>query len=83
MGKAASEATQLRTAKAELRQMEKELSEIKWNFRHYKERATKAEQEADQWRQRFDALLARVAPAGNVNSGQNIGLGTLKIGEAK
>ena len=72
MGKAPSEATQLRTARRELKEAKKEIVMLVRDRNEYRARATKAEQEATDWRSRFDQLLARepiVTPhTGQVNT---------------
>jgi len=59
MSKPPSEATQLRTAKREA----KELTGENWRLRnevdHFRARATKAEQQCAEWKERFDILLRR------------------------
>lgn len=59
MSKAPSEATQLRQAKARIKHLEKQFVAIKDQSDGYRMRATKAEQEAKDWRTRFDILLRR------------------------
>lgn len=59
MARAISEATQLRTAKAELVRARKELAESERLCAGYRSRATKAEQECAEWKARFDILLRR------------------------
>lgn len=59
MGKAPSEATQLRTIKRELKAILDDREKLKMLSHQYRERATKAEQECAEWKARFDALLLR------------------------
>ena len=49
--------TQLRTAKADIRRLNIELQRAQQQVSAYRERATKAEQDAAQWKHRFDILL--------------------------
>lgn len=62
MSKQPSEATLLRQARSEIRQLEKELKEARSQAVTYRTRATKAETEASEWRTRFDILLRRDPP---------------------
>lgn len=57
MPKAPSEATQLRTTKALLKGLERELQQARQTCADYRGRATKAEQEVAEWKARFDQLL--------------------------
>lgn len=57
MGKAPSIETQLRTAKSRIKELERSLSEAEKQRLAYRTRATQAEQESAQWKQRFDILL--------------------------
>jgi outer membrane murein-binding lipoprotein Lpp len=59
MSKAPSEATQIRTLKARLAEAEKDRSALARERDAYRVRATKAEQECAEWRERFDILLRR------------------------
>lgn len=59
MSKAPSEATQIRTLKRQLLDTEKCLGAIRTEASNYRTRATKAEQELAEWKQRFDLLLSR------------------------
>ena len=57
MPRAASEATQLRAAKADIRRLTVERGRAEQQAAAYRARATKAEQEVAEWKKRFDALL--------------------------
>ena len=59
MARSPSDATQLRTARAELKRVSIELSTVKMQLETCRGRATKAEQECADWRNRFDLLLAK------------------------
>lgn len=59
MSRQPSEATQLRAAKSEIRSLEKALDQSRALTRELNARATKAEQEAAEWKTRFDILLRR------------------------
>jgi hypothetical protein len=59
MAKSPSVETQLRTAKADIRRLHIELNRAAQSVSDYRSRATKAEQEAAEWKQRFDLLLRR------------------------
>lgn len=59
MAKAPSEATQIRNLKAQLKSVQLALESVAKERDQYRVRATKAEQEAAQWRERFDILLRR------------------------
>jgi hypothetical protein len=59
MAKAPSIETQLKTARAELRKFHINLLREQQQVAHYRARATKAEQEVAEWKQRFDILLRR------------------------
>jgi soluble cytochrome b562 len=59
MGKIASDTTLLRTAKYELVKMKASYSESCAQRDSYRVRASKAEQEAKEWKERFDILLRR------------------------
>lgn len=54
-----SDATALRTARTELKRVQGELAQAIRQRDEYRARATKAEQELAQWRERFDLLLRR------------------------
>lgn len=58
MAKAPSTDTQLRTTRALLRGVEAELARTRQQATDYRIRATKAEQECAEWKQRFDTLLS-------------------------
>lgn len=59
MSRMPSEATQLRTAKSEIRSLEKALDQSRALTRELNARATKAEKESAEWKERFDILLRR------------------------
>lgn len=59
MAKAPSADTQLRTLKAQAKDLNKQLDAALVQRDAYRARATKAEQEAADWKQRFDILLRR------------------------
>lgn len=59
MAKQPSVETQLRTARADLRRTQAELHRANLAANEYRIRATKAEQEAAEWKSRFDKLLDR------------------------
>ncbi len=59
MSKPPSEATQLRYAKKDLAELKIALGRQQQLTEGYRVRATKAEQEAAEWKARFDALLRR------------------------
>tara|TARA_R110000868_G_C10495398_1_gene730601 strand:+ start:334 stop:528 length:195 start_codon:yes stop_codon:yes gene_type:complete len=59
MGRIASDATLLRSAKAELALVNKRFSEATLQRDSYRTRASKAELEAAEWKARFDILLRR------------------------
>lgn len=59
MSKPPSDATMLRTVKAELARTEKERVALRTQRDEYRVRATKAEQEVAEWKARFDILLRR------------------------
>lgn len=59
MSKAPSEATQIRTLKAQVNQLKKDRSLVISQMDAYRARATKAEQECSEWKTRFGKLLAR------------------------
>lgn len=59
MAKAQSEATQIRALKRELKNLQSTFTTVCILRDEYRARATKAEQEAAQWRERFDLLLRR------------------------
>lgn len=60
MSKPPSDATLLRTARSDMRQLSSDLARAQNEANNWRIRATKAEQEAAEWRKRFDALLLRV-----------------------
>ena len=59
MSKLPSEATQIRYLKRELSDLRSELANALTSTATYRARATKAEREAAEWKQRFDILLRR------------------------
>jgi len=59
MSRAPSEATKIRNLTRMLRNREVELQAVKQQREAYRLRATKAEQEAAEWKRRFDILLSR------------------------
>jgi hypothetical protein len=58
--------TQLRTARADIRRLTVEVARAEQQATGYRARATKAEQEASEWKQRFDILLRRDKAAGSL-----------------
>lgn len=62
MSRMPSEATQLRTAKSEIKRLEGKLAQEGALAREFRVRATKAEQEVAEWKERFDILLRRDQP---------------------
>jgi hypothetical protein len=54
--------TTLRTARAELKRLQGDLTFALQDRDHFRRRATIAEQEAAEWRRRFDLLLSKVDP---------------------
>lgn len=66
MSRAPSEATQLKTAKRELKETKEALGRMQEMANAYRARASKAEQEVAEWKARFDLLLKRdgVPPCG-------------------
>ena len=59
MSRLPSEATQLRNLKAQLKRAEADISALMSKRDEYRARATKAEQDASEWKARFDTLLER------------------------
>lgn len=59
MAKQPSVETQLRRARADCRELNAELIVVRKRAAEYCTRATKAEQELAEWKQRFDILLRR------------------------
>lgn len=59
MGRVASPETQLRTARAEIKELEASLVTMRRSRDDYHARTTKAEQECKEWKARFDLLLKR------------------------
>lgn len=57
MARQPSPETQLRTARADIRRLTVELARAEQQAAAYRARATQAEQEAAQWKNRFDILL--------------------------
>lgn len=69
MGKLPSAATQLRTAKRDIKTLQLNLDAVRRLLDEYRIRASKAEQECAEWKVRFDLLLrqpATPAPAWSV-----------------
>lgn len=60
MSRAPSDATMLRSARKEIRDLERQIAGTIKDREAYRVRATKAEQECAEWKRRFDLLLARV-----------------------
>lgn len=54
-----SDATALRQEKSLTRTLDKELTKVRQELQHYRQRASKAEAEASEWKTRFDKLLER------------------------
>jgi hypothetical protein len=59
MSRLPSPETQLRTMRALLKRTQSDLATAKQQASEYRARATKAEQDATEWKQRFDILLRR------------------------
>lgn len=59
MAREVSDATKLRNAMRELNEMRGSVRDEKQLANEYRARATKAEQEASEWKRRFDLLLER------------------------
>lgn len=57
MSRKPSAETELRWAKSDLKSLRKDHGALAAKCEHYRIRATKAEQELAEWRQRFDLLL--------------------------
>lgn len=63
MSRAPSDATMLRSARKEIRDLERQIAGTIKDREAYRIRATKAEQECAEWKRRFDMLLAdRASP---------------------
>lgn len=62
MSRAASEKTQLRNALSREKEKDKLIEVLIAQRDEYRVRATKAEQEAAAWRERFDLLLRKEPP---------------------
>ena len=62
MSKAPSPATELRHARRDIKELRSRNAQVEHREKHYRERATKAEQEVKEWKARFDALL-KIVPA--------------------
>lgn len=60
MSKAPSVETQLRTERRENSELRKQLSAARFEVTNYRTRATKAEQEAAEWKRRFDVLIDKL-----------------------
>lgn len=54
-----SDATELKYARSEIKELKAKLGTSTSELNHYRARATKAEQEVAEWKRRFDQLLAR------------------------
>lgn len=72
MSKAQSEATQIRNLKRELRASMKDAAEYRLQLRIAEGKATKAQQEAADWKRRFDTLLANMPAPLTMAVGQPI-----------
>lgn len=59
MSKPPSDATLLRTARSELKREQIAHAQTRQERNHYLDLATKAEQEVEFWKRRFDILLSR------------------------
>lgn len=59
MSRPQSSATQVRHLKAQLTKVTHDLSEALTRASEYRQRASKAETEAAEWRKRFDILLSK------------------------
>lgn len=59
MGRQASDATLLRHAKREINELDSQRAYWRVLADQYRDRATKAEQEVAEWKERFDLLLRR------------------------
>jgi outer membrane murein-binding lipoprotein Lpp len=57
VSRAPSEKTQLATAKRMVRDLQTEVRNLAAEVRGYRARATQAEQQCAEWKQRFDKLL--------------------------
>ena len=62
MSKLPSDATRLRSLKSAYNYLRKELDAMREHRDQYRARATKAEQDAKEWKDRFDVLLRREEP---------------------
>lgn len=62
MGKQASDKTLLVQERRLTRRLRKEMMEVQSSMDSYRRRATRAEQDASEWKARFDALLVRTPP---------------------
>lgn len=62
MSKAPSEATQIRTLKRRLTQAERQVDLVFHRFEFERKRADTAEQDAAEWKARFDVLLRKESP---------------------
>lgn len=63
MGKPPSDAMLLKQERRNSRKLEQRCFSLQSELAAFRARATKAEQEAAEWRKRFDQLLGRVEPA--------------------
>lgn len=73
MARAPSVETQLKSARAELRRVAVELAQANQRTSEWRARATKAEQEAAQWKERFDILLVITKDGPKKGTGGNDG----------
>lgn len=63
MSKPPSDKTMLLSARRELRRCQEDLARLRLTAEQYRVRATKAEQEAAEWKERFDSLLrVKISP---------------------
>lgn len=59
MSRPQSDATQITSLRRQLREAERDMRTVESQRDVYRTRATKAEQEAAEWKARFDILLSR------------------------
>lgn len=69
MSKLPSEATQIRTLRRELREIDSARLHALQEAKEYRVRATKAEQECAEWKARFDLLLRQSQPVQAISPG--------------
>lgn len=67
MSRAPSEATQIKNLRRDLNELRGELTRTQAAMSTYRTRATKAEQECAEWKERFDILLRRDESKGGGN----------------